>query len=335
MKKTLRILSTLLLCMLLVQGTVLAEEIPTEEPVPETTAAPAYTLLKSGSKGEEVKALQARLKELGYLETEPDGDFGNATRKAVKTFQKTAGIDADGLAGKETQRLLFSEDAPTAPEPTGPVDVLASDLPMLVNGDHLVDEDFVPQDLIYLKDFTAGAPVKIKYKSTMGVRVAVEALMTMLKDAGKAGVKNWQVSAGYRSYEAQNSLLNNKINSYLKKNTSWSRTKARNAALRTVAKPGASEHHLGLSFDVNVPNTSAFLGTKQCTWLHEHCWEYGFIIRYPAGKEAITGISAEAWHVRYVGVEHSMIMKSTGQCLEEYLESLPEEPDEILTEENE
>lgn len=322
MKKILSIL--IILGLLAGNFSAYAEEPLPEEPVAEVTAeptAPVYTLLKGGSKGEEVKALQERLIELGYLDGTADGDYGEKTKKAVRTFQRSAGLDVDGLAGKDTQTLLFSEDAPTAPEPTGPIDVLAYDKPMLVNKEYTVDEDFEPADLVNLKEYCAKAPVKIKYKNIMAVQVAADALIEMLNAAKADGITNWQISAAYRSYSQQNSLLNSKINSYMEKNPSWSRSKARKSALRTVALPGASEHHLGLAFDINVPGTSAFLGTKQCTWLHAHCWDYGFIVRYPEGKESITGFTAEAWHIRYVGTEHSLIMKETGECLEEYLEA--------------
>ena len=70
---------------------------------------------------------------------------------------------------------------------------------------------------------------------------------------------------------------------------------------------------------MNVPNKT-FKGTKQCKWLHEHCWEYGFILRYQEGKESVTGYIAEAWHIRYVGVEHALKIRDLGMCLEEYLE---------------
>ncbi len=89
-----------------------------------------------------------------------------------------------------------------------------------------------------------------------------------------------------------------------------------------MAEPGYSEHHLGLAIDINVPGASTFKGTKQCTWLHEHCWEYGFIIRYQEDKEKITGYTAEAWHIRYVGVEHSLLIRDLGLCLEEYLDGI-------------
>lgn len=198
-------------------------------------------------------------------------------------------------------------------------DVLAGSLPYLANKDFPVDESFVPADLVLLTDVLDPSLVKVKYKDTQAVRTAAEALAAMLEAAGADGVRNWQVSAAYRSFDQQQRLLDNKIRYYRNKNPSWSRSRARSAALRSVAEPGCSEHHLGLAFDVNVPSTSAFKGTKQCKWLHEHCWEYGFIVRYQAGKEAITGYTAEEWHIRYVGTEHSLYIRDHGLCLEEYL----------------
>ncbi len=83
---------------------------------PTTTTAPEagdYTTLKQGSNGEAVKQLQQRLIELGYLTGNADGDYGSATTDAVKTFQKQAGLTADGIAGSNTQKALFASDAPS------------------------------------------------------------------------------------------------------------------------------------------------------------------------------------------------------------------------------
>ncbi|MBQ3705807.1 MAG: D-alanyl-D-alanine carboxypeptidase family protein [Clostridia bacterium] len=277
-------------------------------------------LLRSGSRGDEVRILQLRLQQLGYLSGKVDGIYGPATKKAVRAFQKANDLTADGIAGEKTQAKLYTAEAAGVAEPAEPVDVLAGEWPMLTNLEHPVGEDFLPADLVLMTELCDEKLVKIKYAETLGVRRAVEALTEMLEAAREDGITNWQVSAGYRSYAQQERMLNAKINSYLKRNSGWSRSRARRAALKTVAEPGASEHHLGLSFDVNVPKTSSFAGTKQCAWLHEHCWEYGFIIRYQEGKEAITGFSAEAWHIRFVGVEHSLIMRDQNLCLEEYLE---------------
>ena len=206
-------------------------------------------------------------------------------------------------------------------EESAGVDVLSGTLPMLVNKSSPVDEDFVPADLVLLTDVLDSSIVTVKYKSTQGVREAVEALERMLEAAEADGIKKWQISAGYRSIQDQKDTLYAKINYYLDKNPSWSQSRARSASLQTVAEPGCSEHHLGLAFDINVPGTS-FKGTKQCKWLHAHCWDYGFIVRYTEGKEKKTGFRAEPWHIRYVGVDHALIIRDNDLCLEEYIEGV-------------
>ena len=311
----------------------MAEASPTVAP-PERIVT-----LKKGSKGDQVRTLQLRLTELGYLDAEADGIFGASTKEAVKTFQKRNGLSVDGIAGPKTQTCLYSADAVAVPPPPVPVDVLAGSWPMLTNLQHPVSEDFLPADLVLLTDLCDPGLVKIKYSSTQGVRRAVEALIEMLEAARADGITKWQVSAGYRSWADQEKMLNNKINSYMKRD-GWTRGRARRAALKTVAEPGASEHHLGLSFDVNVPGASSFAGTRQCKWLHAHCWDYGFIVRYQEDKQAVTGFAPEAWHIRYTGVEHSRIMRDENLCLEEYLEKympdsetdMSEDPDGYLTE---
>ncbi len=287
-----------------------------EEASPQATAAPAYETLSGGSKGEAVVRLQERLTELGYSPGKADGIYGSGTKSAVRIFQQQNGLEADGTAGVKTLTVLYSENAIGAPEPT---DVLAGELPMLTNKGNPVGEGFVPANLVVLNDYCDSSLVKIKYKNIRAVKEAADALIAMLEAAKEENVTKWQISAAYRSYESQVTTLNNKINSYLKKNSEWSRSKARKAALRTVAEPGTSEHHLGLAIDINVPGASSFQGTKQCTWLHAHCWDYGFILRYQKGKEKITGYEAEAWHIRYVGVVHARYMRDHNLCLEEYL----------------
>ena len=205
-------------------------------------------------------------------------------------------------------------------------DVLGDELPMLVNKDYPVAEDFVPADLVLLSEVLDTSLVKIKYKNTMAVRAAAEALETMLEAAKEDGIKNWQINAAYRSIADQKKILDNKIKSYMK-NNGLSRAKAKARALRTVAEPGCSEHHLGLAFDITAKGASAFKGTKQYKWLNAHCWDFGFIIRYQADKTEITGFDAEEWHIRYVGREHALAMKKANYCLEEYLESLAAKPE--------
>lgn len=106
--------------------------------------------------------------------------------------------------------------------------------------------------------------------------------------AAKDGV-NIYLSSGYRSYDYQNTIYNNYVNEY-----------GTDTADTFSARPGHSEHQTGLAIDVNTIDDS-FAGTPEAIWLAEHCWEYGFIIRYPQGKQAITGYKYEPWHIRYVG----------------------------------
>ncbi len=305
-----------------------AETAPqaTAEPEAKATMTPAQLqeqgILTVGAKGDEVKKLQQRLKDLGYLSGKVDGQYGGGTKRAVIAFQRRNGLDTDGVAGQETLAKLYAEDAQAAPgeEKT---DVLAGSVPMLVNKEHTVDEFFTPADLVLVSEIIKKDLATVKYKKTRGVRAAVEALKQMLEAAKADGVgKKWQVAAGYRSWDDQNNTLNAKINSYKSKNKGWSSSKARRAALKSVAEPGASEHHLGLAFDVNKKGASTFAGTKNSEWLNEHCWEYGFIIRYQKEKEEITGFVAEPWHIRYVGVEHAMYMKEHNLCLEEYIQGI-------------
>ena len=296
-----------------------SESAQTFVPTPTPSATPA--MLSSGSSGDEVKAQQSRLQQLGCYSGVLDGDYGKGTRAAVKLFQAQHGLDDDGIAGQKTLEMLYSNDAqPMLVTPTpAAVQVLAGSQPLLVNRQHPVASDFAPADLVNLSEYCDSSLVKIKYDGTQGVREAADALLRMLEAAKADGITNWQVSAAYRSYADQQRIFDNKVKSFQNNNPDWSLSRCRSAASVTVADPGASEHHTGLAFDMTVPNTSMFLGTPQCAWLHEHCWEYGFILRYTDEKQQITGFAGEAWHIRYVGTEHSLAMQQSGQCLEEYL----------------
>ena len=320
----------MLICLYRVQS-VFAENTAETTQAAEQTAKPkmsaaelqAQGILSVGAKGDEVTRVQQRLKDLGYLDGKVDGQYGGGTKRAVIAFQRANGLTTDGVAGQETQDRLFAEDAIAAPDDS-PVDVLTGDVPILVNKDHPVPggEFFNPADLVQLNKELSSKLVTIKYKKTRGVKAAVDALKEMLEAAKEDGIGKWQISAGYRTWDDQVSMLNSKVRSYQKSHKDWSSSKARRAALRTVAEPGYSEHHLGLAFDINKKGASTFKGTKQSEWLNEHCWEYGFIIRYTEEKEKITGFEAEPWHIRYVGIEHALYMRDHDLCLEEYIQGL-------------
>lgn len=137
----------------------------------------------------------------------------------------------------------------------------------------------------------------------------------MCRAAEKEDVWFW-VASGYRSVEEQEEVLARAIEENRK--AGMGKKEAEEDALRTIARPGYSEHHTGLAIDLNEVS-DAFEKTKAYAWLREHSADYGFIERYQAEKAAITGIDKESWHYRYVGRRHAKEMKRLGLCLEEYV----------------
>lgn len=124
--------------------------------------------------------------------------------------------------------------------------------------------------------------------------------------AAEAGFSLYSLS-DYRSYDEQDELYHQYIAMY-----------GQAGADAICSKPGHSEHQTGMAIDVASAATSYFPGTAEASWLQNNCARFGFILRYPYGKEHITGYSYEAWHIRYVGDAAQDIMNS-GLCLEEYL----------------
>jgi preprotein translocase subunit YajC len=136
---------------------------------------------------------------------------------------------------------------------------------------------------------------------------AEEAFEKLTAAAGEAGLNIYEGS-GYRTYSFQVECYNSILETYGKE-----------YADSISARPGYSEHQTGYTIDCNTIN-DAFGDTEEGKWLAEHCAEYGFIIRYPEGKEDITGYAYESWHIRYVGVEAAKEMTEQGITLEEYLD---------------
>ena len=126
--------------------------------------------------------------------------------------------------------------------------------------------------------------------------------------------------SGYRSYARQQRNYNNLTETYMSR-YGLSREEAAKKAATVILPPGTSEHNLGVAMDICNTNAS-FSSQKEYKWLTEHAHEYGFILRYTAEKQPITGIIPEPWHWRYVGIEHAEKIKESGMCLEEYVEQL-------------
>lgn len=178
----------------------------------------------------------------------------------------------------------------------------------LVNPDNTIDENWTPQEL-----------KSVGNDQSIDSRI-YSAYNAMISAAKKDGVSLWVVS-GYRSYSKQNRLYNNRVTRSKNENPSFTQEEAEADAARNVARPGTSEHQLGLAIDFNSVETS-FADTKAGKWLKEHAAEYGFILRYEEDKQDITKVTYEPWHYRYVGAKHALTMQEKGMCMEEYIDWL-------------
>lgn len=168
---------------------------------------------------------------------------------------------------------------------------------ILVNPQHAMPDDFAIET----------AEVERGY--VVDKRIC-DALKEMLADCRNAGFAP-QIISTFRTRETQQYLYDRTTN---KANT---------------AVPGHSEHEVGLAADI-IDASSLSLGdplvekqaeTPTQKWLMEHCQDYGFILRYPKGKQEVTGIVYEPWHYRYVGKKHAAEIIAKGVCLEEYIEN--------------
>lgn len=125
------------------------------------------------------------------------------------------------------------------------------------------------------------------------------------------------VREGYRTAEEQQEILDDKIQTYIIQG--YSQSRAEKTAKEWVALPGTSEHQLGIAVDINA-DKSKCSNEDVYGWLAENAYKYGFVLRYPPGKQKITGTSYEPWHYRYVGIEAAYEINERGICLEEYFE---------------
>ena len=146
-------------------------------------------------------------------------------------------------------------------------------------------------------------------------------LQNMLMDGARATQGTLLVSSGFRTSEKQGQLLKEEVEKNI--NAGMGEEEARKDALMTVAPAHYSEHETGLAVDIVSVANQRLDETQEDTaanhWLQENCADYGFILRYPRGKEDVTGFSYESWHFRYVGKAAAEEIMQRGITLEEYL----------------
>jgi D-alanyl-D-alanine carboxypeptidase len=180
---------------------------------------------------------------------------------------------------------------------------------VLINKQHPIPDDY---------EFTLGNIKTIKGTMQCDERI-IDELLAMMQDALEDGV-TLAICSPYRDFNYQQNLFNNHIKDYMKRGMSY--MDAYTLSSQAVTVPGASEHQIGLAIDIvsddYVTLDAGFADTDAGRWLAEHSWEYGFILRYPLGREYITGIEFEPWHFRYVGKDAAGIITEEGISLEEF-----------------
>lgn len=202
---------------------------------------------------------------------------------------------------------------PSAPEsepenvPEVPVDETGFAITKLANANNPLPTGYVPE---VVKVNQAGHEVDVR---------AADAIKKMIKDGNATGLE-LMICSAYRSTERQTKLFNDMKADYISKGMTEQEAYDKTKTIRAV--PGTSEHETGLAMDivsVKYQTLDAnFDKTPEFKWLSDNAAEYGFILRYPREKGAITGIIYEPWHYRYVGVETAKEIKKQGLCLEEY-----------------
>ncbi|MGN1378812.1 MAG: M15 family metallopeptidase [Bacilli bacterium] len=179
----------------------------------------------------------------------------------------------------------------------------------IVNKQHPLDKDYVPKDLV--KDTIIQTPnLDDKYLTYLN-KEAYENFLEF-REYGLYNGVNIIIDSGYRPYKYQQKIL------------LYNLIKHGMDAYKTVAIPGTSEHQTGLALDFALIINNFYVEVlddfyEEVKWVHENAYKFGFILRYPKGKEEITGFNYECWHLRYVGKEVSQIMHDEKiETLEEY-----------------
>lgn len=185
----------------------------------------------------------------------------------------------------------------------------------LVNKTYYLPDTYIPSDLVRADVQYSFGDVEVE--KALLRQEAARALEKMFEAAEKENIALFAVS-GYRSYKRQEEVFNAEV---VKSGEEYAES--------VVAIPGQSEHQTGLAIDISAESvqfdlTKSLEDTAEGQWLAEHAHEYGFILRYPKGKEEITGYSFEPWHFRYVGINFAKTMYDKQLTLEEYFEIVKE-----------
>lgn len=185
------------------------------------------------------------------------------------------------------------------------------DVTILVNKEHILDKNYVPLEM-YVVDENEGnfhqfKDASLKPMLRSDIKEYVDKLINDAQELGLPII----VDSGYRSYNYQQVVLDALIK------------EKGDEAFKLVALPGASEHQTGLAIDFayyenGIYNDDVKENDKEAIWLKNNAWKYGFILRYPKGKENVTGYNFEPWHFRFVGLKLAKYLFKNDLTLEEY-----------------
>lgn len=194
---------------------------------------------------------------------------------------------------------------------------------VLINKQNPVDMNYAPDNLEFVPQkycvYTGDYQARMQ-------DIAAKAMTAMLTEAENFGINDVKITLAYRNYWTQNWLYTGYIDEEMAKG--YSEAEAIKIVQTYSAPPGMSEHQSGLGADMhnvyNQPDKELedFEDTAAYEWLKENCWKFGFVLRFPKGKEDITGFQFECWHFRFVGRYHAYQMYTQDLCLEEYLQQL-------------
>lgn len=186
--------------------------------------------------------------------------------------------------------------------------------PRVVNESKPMDASYQPENLVSLNTVPNGQSVYLRSD-------AAESFINMLAAMAEDGLAVLPVK-GYTSYEEQNAALSSSIDKFIAEGCSSDEASQKTSQL--LSKPGTDEAQLGTSIDISTEADSVenFASTEQYQWICNNAYKFGFIIRYTADKQKITGIEARPWHLRFVGTNAAEYMKSSNLCLEEYVSNV-------------
>lgn len=189
---------------------------------------------------------------------------------------------------------------------------------ILVNTKNTLTESDIPDDLTELSmSNPSGTTQKLR-------KYAAESLEALFKEMKADGYYNMMVHSSFRTYSYQSTLFETYTAREMANDPSLTREQAEAVVLTYSTRPGTSEHQTGLACDMDTLGTftTDFEYEPEYKWLTENAWKFGFILRFPKGKEDVTTIQFEPWHFRYVGRYHAYLIKESGLCLEEYVAKL-------------